>query len=128
MANYTGVENFPVTENETLTAVETLAKQEIRAVKSVNRIEDGIFYDDVEYGTVIEQAMIAKAAKQVFSKDKCFCDGSPVDPKLTVRYFQNWKTEQWETAIRELDIRAIISRTGTATVESVTADIIDSLT
>ena len=125
---YNGVEQFPATENETLTAIETLAKQQIMAVKSVNRIEDGLYYDDVEYGTVVEQAMIKKAEKQVFNKNKCFCDGNPIDPKLVVRYFQNWKTEQWETAIREMDIRAIISKAGTATVESVTSDIIDSLT
>lgn len=131
MANYNGVATFPATENETLTAIETLAKQEIRGVKSVNRIEDGIFYygeDEMRTGTVIEQAMIAKAAKQVFNKNKCFCDGSPVDPALTVRYFQNWTTSQWETALREDDIAAIMAKTGPATIESVTAEIIDSLT
>lgn len=128
MATYNGVNEFPATENETLTAIETLAKQEITNVKSVNRLVDAIYYDDVDYGTVVEQAMIAKAEKQVFDKNKCFCDGAPIDPKLTVRYYQNWTPQQWETAIREKDIRAIISRAGTATVASVTADIIDTLT
>lgn len=131
MANYNGVSTFPATENETLTAIETIAAQEIRGVKSVNRLEDAIYYygeEEMRTGTVIEQALIAKAAKQVFNKNKCFCDGTPVDPKLTVRYFQNWTKSQWETALRELDIRAIMARTGTATVESVAAEIIDSLT
>lgn len=123
-----GSATFPATENATLTAIETIAKQEIRNVKSVNKIEDALYYDDVTTGTVVEQALIAKAEKQLFNKDKCFCDGAPIDPKLTVRYFRNWETSQWETAIREDDINAIMARTGTATVESVTADIIDSLT
>lgn len=123
-----GSTTFPVTENEAYTAIETIAKQEIRNVKSVNRIIDGLYYDDVTTGTVVEQALIAKAEKQLFDRDKCFCDGKPVDPKLTVRYFQNWETSQWETAIREDDIAAIIAKTGTATVDSVAAEIIDSLT
>lgn len=123
-----GSAQFPVTENEAYTAIETIAKQEIRNVKSVNRIIDGLFYDDVTTGTVVEQALMAKAEKQLFDRDKCFCDGNPIDPKLTVRYFQKWETSQWETAIREDDIAAIISRSGTATVESVTAEIIDTLT
>lgn len=131
MAKYLGVENFPATENQTLTAIETIAQQEIRGVKSVNRLEDTIFYygeEEMRTGTVIEQALIAKAEKQVFNNNKCFCDGTPVDPKLTIRYFQNWETSQWETALREMDIRAIIAGNGSATVNSVAADIIDSLT
>lgn len=131
MANYLGVENFPATENQTLTAIETIAQQEIRGVKSVNRLEDTIFYygeEEMRTGTVIEQALIAKAEKQVFNNNKCFCDGTPVDPKLTIRSFQNWEKSQWETALREMDIRAIIASNGSATVNSVTADIIDSLT
>lgn len=131
MPKYLGVESFPATENQTLTAIETIAQQEIRGVKSVNRLEDTIFYygeEELRTGTVIEQALIAKAEKQVFNNNKCFCDGTPVDPKLTIRYFQNWETSQWETALREMDIRAIIAGNGSATVNTVAADIIDSLT
>lgn len=128
MANHTGVTDFPVTENAAYTAVETIAKQNIRNLKSTNKIIDGLYYDDVDYGTVVEEAVINRAAKQVFNKDKCWCDGKPVDPIFNVRYFQNWTPVQWETAIRDRDIRAIITRNGTATVESVAAEIMDTLT
>lgn len=126
--NYSGVEKFPATENETLKAIETIAKQEITNVKSTNRLIDAIYYDEVEEGTVIEQAVLEKAEAVTFDKDRYWAGGKPVDPKLVVRYFRNWETKQYETAIRNKDIRAIIAKNGNTTVESVTAGILDTLT
>lgn len=123
-----GQATFPVTENEALTLIETLAKQRITSVKSTNRLEDAIYYDDIDFGTVVEQAMIKRAQKVTFDKDKCFCDGNPIDPELIVRYFKTWEKAQWETAIRRDDIRKIIAGNRGATVESVVSEILDSLT
>lgn len=123
-----GQENFPVTDNEAYGLVETIAKQRIKALKSTNRIIDGLYYEDVEDGTVIEDAIMLRAEKQVFNNNKCFCDDTPIDPKLAVRYFQNWQPAQWETAIRDRDIRAIIAKNGNTTVESVAGEIMDTLT
>lgn len=123
-----GSATFPANANEALTLIETLAKQEIRNVKSTNRIIDGLYYDDTTLGEVVEKAMILRAKKVTFDRDRCWCDGKPIDPKVVVRYFNNWEKGQWETAIREEDIDKIIAGNRGATVESVTADILDTLT
>lgn len=123
-----GSQYFPANENEALTLIETLAKQEIRNVKSTNRIIDGLYYDDIELGKVVEKAMLRRAKKVTFNRNKCWCDGAPLDPEVVVRYFNNWEIGQWETAIREDDIEAVIAGNRGATVESVTADILDTLT
>lgn len=123
-----GSETFPANENEAYTLIETLAKQNIKSVKSTNKIIDGLYYDDIELGTVIEQAMIKRAQKVTFDRNRCWCDGNPIDPAIVVRYFNNWEIGQWETAIRETDIEKIIAGNRGATVNSVTGEILDTLT
>lgn len=123
-----GSEEFPANANEALALIETLARQQIKNVKSTNRIIDGLYYDDISLGKVVEQAMIKRAKKVTFDRDKCWCDGNPIDPELVVRYYNNWEKGQWETSIREDDIEAIIAGNRGATVSSVTEGIIDSLT
>ena len=79
-----GSDTFPVNANDVYGLVETIATQNIRAVKSSNRIEDA-FYDYVlENGTVIEEAIIAMAEKQAFVKTGA-PDLSPKDPTLDVK-------------------------------------------
>lgn len=122
-----GSATFPANENATYTAIETLAKQEITNAKSSNQIYDGLFDYDIDLGITIEQAIIEKAQSVTFNKNATLSQ-TPIDPTLVVRYFNNFEMKQYATAIRDKDIRAIIARTGTATVESVAAGIIDSLT
>lgn len=121
-----GSEDFPANENAAYTAIETLAAQDIRSVKSANRIVDGLYYYDVENGTVIEQAMIGLVESQALNRDQVATQIK--DPTVYVRYFNNFTALQYYTTVRERDIRAIISGNGTATVESVTGEIIDTLT
>lgn len=122
-----GSETFPNNPNDVYTLIETLAVQEIRNVKSANRIDDGLYYYDLtdSDGVVIEQAVINKAVKRVFDKTKC--DMSPLDPSLAVRYFNNFETRQYKATVRRDDIRKIIANKGVG-VEDVVAEILDTLT
>ena len=56
-----GSDNFPVNINDVYGLIETIASQNIRALRSTNRIVDGFFDYDVENGKVIEEAVIAMA-------------------------------------------------------------------
>lgn len=122
-----GSDTFPNTTTDVCTLIETLAVQEIRNVKSANRIDDGLYYYDLtdSDGVVIEQAVINKATKRVFDKTKC--DMSPLDPSLAVRYFNNFETRQYKVTVRRDDIRKIIANKGVG-VEDVVAEILDTLT
>lgn len=120
-----GQETFPVTENDVYTLIETLAIQDIKNVKSTNRLDDAIYFYDVENGVVIEQALIGMAESQVFDKTKC--DMSPKDPSVFVRYFNNYETKQYKTTTRRDDIRKIIANKGVG-VEDIESMIVDSLT
>lgn len=126
MANNVGATTFPAVANEAYTAVETLAVQEIRSLKSTNRLYDAVFDWDVSNGTVVETAVVQMAQKQTFNRDKAAWD--VLDPSVAVRYYNNFETSQYYVSIRDLDIRAIIAGTGVATVESVTGEILDTLT
>lgn len=122
-----GSDTFPLTENDFYTAIETIARQEIRNVKSVSRLDDGIFYYDLtdSNGTVIQQMLIDKAKAQSFNPNTC--QKTPFDPSLVVRYFQNWNTRQYYATVRRDEIRAIIANKGMS-AEDVTAAIIDTTT
>ena len=58
IAGLTGSDTFPVNANDVYDLVETIAVQNIRAVKSSNRIEDAFYDYVVENGAVIEEAII----------------------------------------------------------------------
>lgn len=107
-----GSDKFPVNTNDVYKLVETIAVQNIRSLKSSNRIEDAFYDYVVDNGTVIEEAVVAMAEAQEFVKTGQ-PDLSPVDPKLFVKYFNNWETKQFETAVRKSDIRKIIANKGT---------------
>ena len=126
VATILGSETFPVNANDVYGLVETIASQNIRAVKSSNRIEDAFYDYVVENGAVIEEAIIQMAEKQPFIKSG-HPDLSPKDPVLDVRYFNNWESKQFETTIRKSDIRKIIADKGTGADEVVNA-ILESLT
>ena len=115
-----GSDTFPVNANDVYGLVETIATQNIRAVKSSNRIEDAFYDYVVENGTVIEEAIIAMAEKQTFVKTGA-PDLSPKDPTLDVKYFNNWEAKQFQTTIRRSDIRKIIADKGTGFDEVVSA-------
>lgn len=121
----TGSETFPVNANDVYGLVETLAVQNIRAVKSSNRIEDAFYDYVVENGAVIEEAVVEMAEKQAFVKTGD-PNLAPKDPTLYVKYFNNWESAQFQTTIRRSDIRKIIANKGTG-LEEVVAEILASL-
>ena len=121
-----GSDTFPVNINDVYGLIETIASQRIRAVKSSNRIEDAFFDYVVDNGKVIEEAIIEMAEAQEFVKEGQ-PDLSPVDPKLYVKYFNNWVTKQFETTIRRDDIRAILANEGEG-LEEVVSEILATLT
>lgn len=121
----TGSDKFPVNANDVYGLVETLAVQNIRAVKSSNRIEDAFYDYVVENGAVIEEAVVEMAEKQAFVKTGD-PNLAPKDPTLYVKYFNNWTSAQFQTTIRRSDIRKIIANKGTG-LEEVVAEILASL-
>lgn len=120
VAGLTGSDTFPVNANDVYDLVETIAVQNIRAVKSSNRIEDAFYDYVVENGAVIEEAIIEMAERQAFVKTGS-PDLSPKDPTLDVKYFNNWTAKQFQTTIRRSDIRKIIADKGTGFDEVVSA-------
>ena len=120
-----GSENFPVNINDVYGLIETIASQNIRAVKSVNRIIDGFYDYEIENGKVIEEAIFAMAKAQAYDKNNF--SFSPSDPELYVRYFNNYEPVQFETTVRRDDIRAIIANKGVG-LEYVVSQILETLT
>lgn len=108
----TGSDTFPVNANDVYGLIETIAVQNIRAVKSSNRIEDAFYDYVVENGAVIEEAIVEMAEKQSFVKTGN-PNLAPKDPNLAVKYFNNWEAKQFQTTIRRSDIRKIIADKGT---------------
>ena len=120
-----GSDNFPVNINDVYGLIETIAAQNIRALRSTNRIVDGFFDYDVENGKVIEEAVIEMAKAQAFNKaDFSF---TPSDPKVHVRYFNNFEPKQFEATIRRDDIRAILAGKGVG-LDSVVGETLETLT
>lgn len=120
-----GSEDFPVNINDVYGLIETIASQNIRSVKSTNKIEDGLFYYDVENGTVIEEAVIEMAKGQAF--DKNAYSFAPTDPVVHPLYFNNWEASQYATTVRRNDIRKIIANKGVG-IEEIISAILDTLT
>lgn len=122
-----GSENFPANENDVYPLLETLAYQNIRGIKSANRLFDAFFFVDLTEanGVVLESALIDKAKCQTFDKNKC--DMSPLDPSVVGRYFNNWKSCRYKTTLRRDDIRKILANKGVG-VEDIVAEILDTLT
>ena len=123
----TGSSTFPVNNNEFLGLVEKLAVQNIRRVKSSNKIEDGFYLYDITDGTVIEEALLAMAKKQPFVQT-----GAPnlsaKDPQLKVKYFNNYVSGQYQTSLRRDEIRKIIASGKGSSVEEVVSEILATLT
>lgn len=119
-----GSDNFPVNINDVYGLIETIAAQNIRAVKSNNRIVDGFYEYDVTDGKVIEEAVIAMAKAQAFDKDDF--SFAPTDPEVHVRYFNNYEAAQFETTIRRNDIRKVLANKGVG-LDAVVGEILDTL-
>ena len=120
-----GSSDFPVNVNDVYSLIETICVQNIRGVKSSNRIEDAFYDYVVENGTVIEEAIVKMAERQNFVKTGN-PNLSPKDPTLAVKYFNNWETSQFQTTIRRNDIRKIIADKGTG-IDEVVSAILDTL-
>lgn len=119
-----GADTFPMNSNDIYGLIETIASQNIRSVKSSNRIVDGFYEYDVENGKVIEEAVIEMAEAQAFNKnDFAF---TPQDPVVHPKYFNNYEAIQFETTIRRNDIRKIIANKGIG-VDGVVGEILDTL-
>lgn len=123
-----GSATFPATANAFLDAVETIAQQNIRAVESTNLIEDAFYEYEVDDGKVIEEAIIEMAEAQAFvpTAEGAQPDLSPLDPKLHIKYFNEWEEKQFKTTLRRDEIRAIIARGESA--EAVASRIMGTLT
>lgn len=123
-----GSNTFPTTPNAFLTAVETIAQQNVRAVKSTNKIEDAFYEYEVKDGKVIEEAIIAMAQRQAFVPTAVGVqpDLSPLDPTLYIRYFNNFEENQWKVTKRPDEIRAVIAKG--MSEEELAAEIVASLT
>lgn len=122
-----GSTDFPANENDIYPLVETIAYQNIKSVKSANRIDDGFFFIDLteENGVVLETALIQAAECQSYDKSKC--DMSPLDPNVVARYFNNWNSCRYKRTVRRDDIRKILANKGQG-VEDIVAEILDGLT
>lgn len=123
-----GSATFPVKANDFLDAVETIAQQNIRSVESTNLIEDAFYEYEVNDGKVIEEAIIEMAEAQAFvpTAEGAQPDLSPLDPKLHIKYFNEWEEKQFKTTLRKDEIRAIIARGESA--EAVASRIMGTLT
>ena len=123
-----GSATFPATANEFLGAVETIAQQNITAVESTNLIEDAFYDYQVNDGKVIEEAIIEMAEAQAFvpTAEGSQPDLSPLDPKLHIKYFNEYEEKQFKTTLRRDEIRAIIAKGESA--EAVASRILSTLT
>ena len=120
----TGSDTFPLTANDVYKAVETIAAQNIRGLKSANRLDDALYNYDVVNGKVIEEAVIEMAKAGAFDKTKA--DFSPSDPVVHPLYFNNYEEKQFKTTVRRNDIRKILADKGVG-VEDVVAQVLDTL-
>lgn len=125
ITNNEGSPTFPLNVNGVYDLVETIASQNIRAVKSVNPIEDAFYDYDVKDGSVIEEAIIAMAQAQSFVNTGT-PDLKPLDPTLYVKYFNNWEKKQFQATTRITDIRNIIANKGVG-FEEVISQILSTL-
>ena len=123
-----GSANFPATNNAFLSAVETIAQQNVRSVISTNKIEDAFYEYEVKDGKVVEEAIIAMAARQAFVPTAVGAqpDLSPLDPALYIRYFNNFEENQFKVTKRPDEIRAVIARG--MSEEKLAAEILATLT
>lgn len=120
-----GQANYPQNDNDVLELIETIARQNIKGLKSFNKLADGLKRIDVENGAVLEEAVIKMAESRAFDKNDY--SRAPLDPQLVVKYFNNWVARTFQTTIRKDDIRKIIANKG-AGVEGVATEILDTLT
>lgn len=124
-----GTATFPVEYGDYLKSVETIASQNIRAVKNTNKIENAFKeYPVDDNGKVIVESVIEMAEGAPFTRtaDGAQPDLSPSDPSIEVRYFNNWKTEQFKTTIRKDEIRNALIKGKSA--EETASEVIATLT
>lgn len=118
-----GSENFQATNNDIYGLVEKVAKQSFFAVKSENPLSH-FYKGNIEKGTVIEQAMIQLTESYAFDKNSVD-QLKAKDPDFIIRYFKDWSEKQFETTVRDDEIRKIL--TGETSVEDVASKIVGNL-
>lgn len=118
-----GSEQYQVTNNDIYGLVEKVAKQSFFAVESENPLSH-FYKGDVDKGTVIEQAMIQLTESYAFDKNSVD-QLKAKDPDFIIRYFKDWTEKQYETTVRDDEIRKIL--TGETSVEDVASKIVGNL-
>lgn len=124
-----GAESFPVNPNAFYDAVETLAYQGIKAVKSSNPITNALFEYPVDgNGMVIEEMIIEMAEAKAFvpTADGAQPDLSPLDPKLHVKYFNNYDPKTFKVSVRDDELRKVLLKGESP--ETFASKIVDTLT
>lgn len=124
-----GSDTFPINVSDYYKAVETLAYQGIEAVKSSNPIENAFYDYPVDgNGRVIEEAIIemAKAKAFVPTAEGQQPDLSPLDPKLHVKYFNNYEKKQYKVTVRDEELDKVLLKG--MSPEAFATKIVDTLT
>jgi len=120
-----GASTFPVTENEYIESVEKIALQHCKGLASSNAFADGVRKINVTDGSVLEESVIKMAEKNAYDRDAW--DKTPIDPKASIKYFNNWISAQYGVTIRRDDLRKIVSNKGVS-VEDFATIILNTLT
>lgn len=119
-----GSANLTPTINDIYGMVETIARQVIRGVKSTNPLE--IFSKGtIDRGTIIQDVLVGLAEKYAFDKnavDQLVAN----DPELAIRYYDDWTAGQYETTVRDDEIRKVVI--GSTSKEEIAERIVGSLT
>lgn len=119
-----GSQNLTPTINDIYGMVETIARQVIRGVRSTNPLE--IFSKGtIDRGTIIQDVLVGLAEKYAFDKnavDQLVAN----DPELAIRYYDDWTAGQYETTVRDDEIRKVVI--GSTSKEEIAERIVGSLT
>ncbi|MBQ1997059.1 MAG: hypothetical protein II238_01275 [Alphaproteobacteria bacterium] len=120
----TGSQNLTPTINDIYGMVETIARQVIMGVKSTNPL--AVFSKGtIDRGTIVQEVLVGLAEKYAFNKnavDQLVAS----DPDLAIRYYDDWTTGQYETTVRDDEIRKVVI--GSTSKEEIAERIVGSLT
>ena len=118
-----GADSYTPTVNDIYAMVEKIAKQTIHSVNTFNPLE---VFDkgEIQNGTTIEESVLKLLAE--YDYDKTAVDAmKAADPTFITKYFGTWNEKQFETTVREDDIRAVLL--GEKPVEEIAAKVVGNL-
>ena len=126
---FKGSDDVPVDYSEAMKGVKTIASQKIKEVESTNKIKDAFYEYAVKDGNIIQEGLIHMAEGEDYDgvAEGEEPDLSPKDPKVSFRYFDNFKKRKYKTTTRETEIRQINAGKG-ETDESIATSVVDTLT